>query len=47
MSKDDLDKFEEQEMKKIRPIIRNWFNMLIKQYVMGKEPKVIRDKLKD
>ena len=30
MSKDDMDKFEEQEMKKIRPIIRNWFDRLIK-----------------
>ena len=30
MSKDDMDKFEEKEMKKIRPIIRNWFDRLIK-----------------
>ena len=47
MSKDDMDKFEEQEMKKIRPIIRNWFHLLIKQNEMGKRPKTIRDKLKD
>ena len=42
-----MDKFEEQELKKIRPIIRNWFDRLIKQSVMGKKPKIIRDKLKD
>ena len=47
MSKDYMDKFEEQELKKIRPIIRNWFDRLIKQSVMGKKPKIIRDKLKD
>ena len=47
VSKDDLDKFKEQEMKKIRPIKRNWFDWLIKQSVMGKKPKIIRDKLKD
>ena len=47
VSKDDLDKFEEQKMKKIRPIKRNWFDPLIKQNVMGKKPKIIRDKLKD
>ena len=47
VSKDDMDKFEEQEMKKIRPIKRNWFDRLIKQNVMGKKPKGIRDKLKD
>ena len=34
-------------MKKIRPIIRNWLDQLIKQKVMVKKPKVIRDKLKD
>ena len=42
-----MDKFEEQELKKTRPIIRNWFDRLIKQSVMGKKPKIIRDKLKD
>ena len=47
MSNDDLDKFEEHEMKKIQAIIRNWFVRLIKQSVMGKKPKIIRDKLKD
>ena len=41
-----MHKFEEQEMKKIRPIKRNWFDRLIKQNVMGKRPKK-RDKLKD
>ena len=47
MSKDDMDKFEEHEIKKIRQIIRNWFDWLIKQSVMGKKPKIIRDKLED
>ena len=46
-SKDDLDKLEEQEMKKIRPIKRNWFDRLIKQSVMRKKLKIIRDKSKD
>ena len=36
--KDDMNKFKEQEMKKIRSI---------KQNVMGEKPKIIRDKLKD
>ena len=47
VSKNDMEKFEEQEMKKIRPIKRNWFDRLIKQNVTGKKPKIIRDKLKD
>ena len=34
-------------MKKIRPIIRNRFDGLIKQNVMRKKPKTIRDKFKD
>ena len=34
-------------MKKIKAIIRNWFDRLIKQSVMGKKPKLIRDRLKD
>ena len=34
-------------MKKIRPIIRNWLDQLIKQKVMVKKPKIIRDKLKE
>ena len=42
-----MDKFEEKAMKKIRPIIRNWFDWLIKQNVTGKKPKIIRDKLTD
>ena len=42
-----MDKFEEKGMKKIGPIIRNWFDWLIKQNVTGKKPKIIRDKLTD
>ena len=49
-----MDKFEEHEMKKIRPIIRKWFDRLIKQSVIENKPKLItdkpkimRDKLKD
>ena len=42
-----MDKFEEQEMKKTRPIIRNWFDRLIKQNVMRKKLKISRYKLKD
>ena len=34
-------------MKKITPIIRNWFDWLIKQSVMGKKQKIIGDKLKE
>ena len=34
-------------MKKIRPIIRNRFDGLIKQNVMRKKPKTIRDKFKN
>ena len=34
-------------MKKIRPIIRKWFDCLINKNVMRKKPKIIRDKLKD
>ena len=47
MSKDNKNKIEEQGMKKIKPIIKNSFDGLIKQIVMGKEIKLIRDKLKD
>ena len=47
MSEDDMDKPEEHEMKKITPIIRNWFDRLIKQSVMGKKKKIIGDKLKE
>ena len=38
-----MDKFDEQEMKKIRPIIREWFGRLINKNVMGKKHKIIRD----
>ena len=31
ISRDDMDKFEEQEMRKIQPIKRNLFDKLIKQ----------------
>ena len=41
-----MGKFEEQKMK-IWPIIRNWFDQLIKQCVTGKKPKKIREKLED
>ena len=37
-----MDKFEEQEMKKI-----NWFDWLIKQNVMEKKPKITRDTTRD
>ena len=42
-----MDKFEEQIMKKIRPIITKWFDQVINKNVMGKKPKIISDKLKD
>ena len=38
MSKDDIEKLEDQEVKKLT---------LIKQDEMGEKPKLIRDKLKD
>ena len=38
MSKDDIERLEEQEVKKLK---------LIKQDEMGEKPKLIRDKLKD
>ena len=47
VSKDDMDKFEEQIMKKIRPVITKWFDQVINKNVMGKKPKTIRDELKD
>ena len=47
VSEDDMDKPEEHEMKKITPIIRNWFDRLIKQSVMGKKQKIIGDNLKE
>ena len=45
MFKNDWDKFEEQEMKKIKPIIKTWFDQSIEQNVMGNKPKIITDKL--
>ena len=42
-----MDMFEEQELKKLRPVIRSWFDQLIKQKVMENKPKIIRDKLND
>ena len=42
--KDDTDRFEEQEIKKIKPIRKTWFHQLIKQSVMKKKSKVVRDK---
>ena len=46
VSKDEIDKFEKHEMKKIIPIKRKWFEPLINKNVMGKKPKINRDKLK-
>ena len=46
-TKVDMDMFQEQELKKLRPIIRSWFDQLIKQKVMENKPKIIRDKLND
>ena len=42
-----MDKSEEQEMKKVGPIIKNMFDKLIKQNVMRDKPKINRDKLRD
>ena len=39
MSKDGMDKFEEQEMMKLRPIIWKRFDNLIKQNVMKTNQK--------
>ena len=41
-----MDKFEEPEMNKIISI-KNWFDQLIRQNVMRKKPRIVRDKLKD
>ena len=46
LSKDDTNKFEKHEMKKIRPIIRKWFYRLTNKNVLGKKP-IIRDKLRN
>ena len=37
MSKDDMDKFEEQEIKKIRPFKKCWYDWLIKQTMVGEK----------
>ena len=42
-----MDKFEEQEIKKIRLVLRNWFDQLIKQNLIQNKPKIIRDKLQE
>ena len=47
MYKENLATFKEQEMKKIRPIKRIWFDRLSKQGVMRKKSKKVRDKFKD
>ena len=41
------DTFEEQEMKKIRLIIRDLFDKSVKRNMMRNKSKVIIDKLKD
>ena len=43
--KDDIDKFEEHEMKKIRPIMKKRFDRLISKNEMRRKPKISRDKL--
>ena len=42
----DLKDREEREMKKIRPIIRNCLDELIKQNVMRNKPEITREKAK-
>ena len=42
-----MDKFEVHEMKKIRLIIKKWFERLLKQSLMRMKPKTIIDKSKD
>ena len=42
-----MDKFEVHEMKKIRLIMKNWFERLLKQSLMRMKPKIIIDKSKD
>ena len=39
-----MDKLEEQEMKKIRPMKRNFFDKIIKQNVIRSKPKKIEIK---
>ena len=45
--KDHMDNFEEQETMKKRLIIRKWFDLLIKQNVLLKKPKIVTNKSKD
>ena len=47
ISKNDMDKFEEQEVQKIRSIIRHLFDNSIKQNMMRSKPKIVRENLKD
>ena len=48
VSKDDVVKFEEEEMEKIRPIKKNWYDRLIKQTIAReKKPQIIRSKSKE
>ena len=43
-----MDNFEEQIMRKVRQIKKNWFGPLTKQtMVREKKPKILGDKLKD
>ena len=46
MSKDDMDKSEDEEMKKIRPIKKTLFDKSFKQNVIRNKPKIIRVRLK-
>ena len=41
VSKDDMDKFKKQEMKKIRPMKKNWYDSLINTNIP--KPTMARD----
>ena len=43
VSIDDLDKFEQKEMEKIRPIKSTWYDWLI-NYILGPIRKSVKDK---
>ena len=43
VSKDDMYKFEQLEMEKIRPIKRKWLDWLINTNVIGKKQEIIRN----
>ena len=43
VSKDDMYKFEQLEMEKIRPIKRKWLHWLINTNVIGKKQEIIRN----